>query len=157
MNRKQIRRIGANTIPCVTVSLKNITPTLGLTRPSTSSQTYLGKNDNNLLSEVIRGTLEQMGVQRYDLAAAMLFHAINSMFPVEQGLDFRRLVAWGITVGADYTVEQEEHKEGKPGSATENTVIDLVIKPFPAFPLAVQQQGQPEVPVSKLWTPGDPV
>lgn len=156
MNRKQLRSIGADSIPRVTVILRNLAPALGLTRPVNSSNTYIGRDDNNLLAEAIRGALEQMGVDRYDLAAAMLFHAINSMFPMEQGMDFRRLVAWGITVGADYTIEQESvvlpasPAEGDPAT----TELVLTVRPFPAFPPVVSKV---EAKRSKLWAPGDPV
>lgn len=152
MNRKQIRVIGADSIPKVTITLKNLAPSLGTERPGTSSQTYIGRDDNNLLAEIIRGSLEQLGVHRYDLAAAMLFRAINTMFPPGVGLDFRRLVAWGVAVGADYTIEQRSGK-GEKGEE----VLELTVAPFPAFTPVAQQQAAPSDPVSKLWKPGDPV
>ena len=160
MNRKQIRHIGADTIPRVTITLKNLPPGVGVTRPSTSSNTYIGRDDNNLLAEVIRGTLEQMGVERYDLGAAMLFHAINSMFPPEQSLDFRRIVAWGIASGASYIIEMHEVKHPAQTSdptGEDEVTMELTVAPFPAFPPVVQP-GQPQKSgPSKLWQPGDPI
>jgi len=149
MNRKRIRAIGASTIPRVTISLQNIAPVVGADRPVHSSETYIGGNDDNILTEVIRGTLSQLGINRVDLAAAMLFNAINGMFPPPRDADFRRLIAWGIVTGASYTIEQTPtEKEGE---------IELNIAAFPAYPPLQTAQGKPEAPQGKIWTPGDPV
>lgn len=148
MNRKRIRAIGADTIPRITISLKNIAPTVGAERPAHSSETYIGGNDDNILAEAIRGTLAQLGINRVDLAAAMLFNAINSMFPPPRDTDFRRLIAWGIVTGASYNIEQTPTEE--------EGVMELSIAAFPAYPPLQTAQGQ-EAPQGKIWTPGDPV
>lgn len=152
MNRKQLRNAGATTIPRVTISIKNLAPVLGKDRAGTSAQTYIAADDDNIFTEVLRGTLDQLGVNRTDLAAAMVFHAINSMFPPDKGMDFRRMVAWGISVGASYKIEANEVQDKG------ETVLELGVRAFPAFPpLVPTAPDQPASSPSRLWRPGDPV
>ena len=159
MNRKQLRNAGATTIPRVTISIKNLAPVLGKDRAGTSAQTYIAADDDNIFTEVIRGTLDQLGVNRTDLAAAMVFHAINSMFPPDKGMDFRRMVAWGISVGASYKIESNEVQDhDKDGKLTGETVLELGVRAHPAFPPLVPiAPEQPATGPTRVWRPGDPV
>jgi hypothetical protein len=83
-----------------------------------------------------------MGVDRIDLAAAMLFKAINANCPP----DMRFMVAMGIVQGLDYRITQKEVKgEG------DEMVLEIGVEGVRAFEPIVPEK--PEAKVGGLVDP----
>ena len=107
MDRASRRRMGVDKLSAVTISFRNLAPVAWAPgRAIDSSQTYVGVGDDAVFGQALGGLLAQMGVDRIDLAAAMLFKAINAHCPK----DMRFMVAMGIVQGLDYRITQKEVK-----------------------------------------------
>ncbi len=135
MNRKQRRDAKVQDLPAVTITLRNLPPAVWApTRAVDSSQTYVGQNDNALFSQALGGLFTQMGVDRADVAAALLFRAVNT----NSDPNFRLMVAMGIVQGLDYRIVQQEVKEG------EETILEVGIEGVPTFEPLRPKQPEPK-------------
>jgi hypothetical protein len=141
MNRKQRRDAKVQDLSSVAITFRNLPPAVWApTRAVDSSQTYVGQNDNALFSQALGGLFTQMGVDRADVAAALLFRAINT----NSDPNFRLMVTLGIAQGLDYRITQKEVvEEGE-------TILEVGVEGVPTFePL---RPKQPE-PVTGLVDP----